>query len=324
MKIDSPTVSAVVAVGVLCVFAVIFAVFGNITHDLSSNNIQEKTDAETLSEINQLGLLYQKNKDVEKFEKQMKLMQEEQKVVTPRYLGINISEIYIKEKWNFPFMEPSDVVIHNPELIKPVCKIPENIPYHLQNIRQSEMFQIFAEKYSQHHIMIDISDERYAGGLIHYTIITTSENESFTASTNFHLDSCTGEMKWSNNLSCKDTRNDEHMYTAIKSEIYSSLENKEFCNIKLESWHQDLRIYQIKISDELHKLTQEKVPINSDGNQSHRYFLDFKKLGLLLDITRHYESSVLDTEKLQEDLKEYDRIFGSLPDELLELLEQIK
>jgi hypothetical protein len=50
--------------------------------------------------------------------------------------------------------------------------------------------------------------------------------------------------------------------------------------------------------------------------------LEFKRLGLLLDITRHYDSGILEPEKLQEDLQAYDKLFGSLPDEFLELLEE--
>jgi hypothetical protein len=45
-------------------------------------------------------------------------------------------------------------------------------------------------------------------------------------------------------------------------------------------------------------------------------------LGLLLDITRYYDSGILEPEKLQEDLQAYDKLFGSLPDEFLELLEE--
>lgn len=247
MQVDLPRILAIVTVCILCIFAVLFGMFGNIIRDTSSDS-QEQTDVKALSEINQLGLLYQKNEDTEKFEKQMKLMQEKQRGIASHHLGINISKAYVKENWNFPFSEPSDVTINIPEFKKPLCKIPENIPSHLQNIRQSEMFQMFAEKYSQHHIMIDVSDERYHGGLVHYDLIATSDNKEQTASTNFHLDSCTGEMKWSNNLGCKDTRNDERAHTVIKSEIYSSLKSKEFCNIELEPWHERIRDYQLKIS----------------------------------------------------------------------------
>ena len=321
MQTDLPTILAIVTVCILCIFAVFFGMFGNITHDMSSDNSQEKIDVEALSGINQLGLLYQKNEDVEKFEKQMKLMQEKQKEVASHYLGISISEAYMKEKWNFPFMEPSDVTINIPELRKPLCKIPENIPSHLQNIRQSEVFQMFAEKYSQYNIMIDISDERYHGGLVHYDFIATFDNQERTASTNFHLDSCTGEMKWSNNLSCKDTRNDERMYTTIKSEIHSSLKSEEFCNIELEPWHQSIRDYQLKISVEMDHLMEKNTDTLSD---QIKLTSDLQRLGLLNNIVRHYDYGIFEPEKLQEDLKEYDKVFGSLPEELRELIENKK
>jgi len=321
MQMDLPTILSIVTVGILCIFAVLLGMFGNIPHDLSSDNSQEKIDVEALSEINQLGLLYQKNEDVEKFEEQMKLMQEKQKEIASHYLGINISDVYMKEKWNFPFREPSDVTINIPEFKKPLCKIPENIPSHLQNIRQSEVFQMFAEKYFQHAIMIDISDERYHGGLVHYDLIATSDNKEYTASTNFHFDSCTSEMMWSNNLSCRDTRNDERMYTEIKSEIYSSFKSEEFCNIELEPWHQSIRDYQLKISMEIDELMKKNTHTLSD---QIKMASDLQRLGLLIDIARHYDSGGLEPEKAQDDLKEYDKIFGSLPEELLQLIDEQK
>lgn len=51
---------------------------------------------------------------------------------------------------------------------------------------------------------------------------------------------------------------------------------------------------------------------------------DLQRLGLLINIVRHYDSGGFESEKLQDDLKEYDRIFGSLPDELLQILDEQK
>jgi plastocyanin len=277
-----------------------------------------------LAEINQNATIYQKNNNQEKFEKQLILMKEKQAEIASKILEVGISDAYVAEGWNYPFKESSEVTVFNPEFKKPLCNIPEKIPIHLQKIQRSEMFQMFAGKYSQHQLTIDISDERYGGGLVHYDLIAKSDDRSFTASTDFHLDSCTDEMKSPYFLFCKDTKSDEHIATRIKSEIISSLESNEFCNIKFEPWHQAIRDYQTKISDELRRLSQGEVPIDSDGVSSHKFFLDFQRLGLLNDIIRYYESENLDYEKIQEDVAEYNKKFGSLPDELLELIKKRK
>jgi hypothetical protein len=300
------------------------SILGSVTvkSDLDGNDLENF--AGILDEINRQAVISQKNSNQEKFEKYLILMQEKQKEITSKILELDISDAYVAEGWNYPFKESSEVTMFNPEFEKPVCNIPEKIPMHLQIIQQSEMFQIFVGKYSQHRLMIDISDERHGEGLVHYDLIATSDDESFTARTYFHLDSCTDEMKWPYFLLCKDTRSEEHIATRIKPEIISSLENNEFCNIEFEPWHQDLLDYQTKISDELRILTQGKVSIDSEGIPSQNFFSDFERLGLLNDIIRYYESENSDYEKMQEDVAEYNKKFGSLPDKILELIEKRK
>ena len=308
-------------VSITCAITAIL-VFGSII--FSQSNTLMKSDAEILDEINTIATTYQKNDDNEKFDEQMSIMKEKQKEIASKILGIKISGAYVAEGWNFPFKESYEVTIVNPEFKEPTCNIPERIPMHLQKIQQSEMFQMFVGKYSQHQLTIDISDERYGKGLVHYDLIATSDGGSFTARTYFHLDSCTDEMKWPYFLLCKDTKSEEYLSTRIKSEIISSLENNNFCNIKFEPWHQDLRDYQAKISEELDRLVKGEVTIDSEGISSQKFFSDFQRLGLLNDIIRYYESDNADSEKMQDDITEYNKKFGSLPDELLELIEKRK
>jgi hypothetical protein len=325
MNIDFPTFLGIVSVSILCIFATSVMIFENDFYPIevadSSSTSKIEKYASTLSAINQQGIVHQDNGDSEQFTQQMKLMQQKQKEIASKILGLNIQDAYVAEGWNFPFMESSKVTMHIPEFKKPLCDIPEKIPLHLQMISQSEMFQMFAEKYFQHDLTLDISDERNHRGWIHYNLGATSDDGLFSTYTHFHFDSCTNEMHGAYFLLCQDIKNDEHVSTSIKSEITSSLENKEFCNIELESWHQDLRTYHTKISTKLEKYTQKVIPYSKE-NQPTMSHLEFKRLGLLLDITRHYDSGILEPEKLQEDLKEYERVFGNLPDELLKLLEE--
>ena len=300
------------------------SISGTVTvkSDLDRNDLENL--ASILDEINQNAIIHQKNNNQEKFEKQLILMQEKQAEIASTIWGLNISDAYVAEGWNYPFRDASEIKpMAGTEPIS-VCNISEKIPVHLQTIRQSDMFQMFTGKYSQYPLTIDISDERYSGGLVHYDLIATSDDGLFTAGTYFHLDSCTDEMKWPYFLLCKDLGSEEHTATRIKSEIKSSLESDEFCNIEFEPWHQSLRAYQVKISKEIDALTQGDVPMDSQGNTSYRYFLDVQRLGLLNDIIRYYESEYSDHEKMQEDVAEYNRKFGSVPEKLLEIIEERK
>ena len=178
-SVDSPSISGSVIV----------------KSDLDRNKLDNF--ALTLAEINQEAVIHQKNNNQEKSERQLILMKEKQKEIASSILGINISDAYVAEDWNYPFRDKSEIKPMAGTEPIPTCNIPERIPMHLQKIRQSEMFQMFVGKYSQHQLTIDISDERYGEGLVHYDLAATSDDESFTARTYFHLNSCTDEMKWS-------------------------------------------------------------------------------------------------------------------------------
>ena len=288
-----------------------------VKSDLNTNDLENF--ASILAEVNEEAVIYQKNGNQEKSERQLNLMKEKQKEIASKILGVNISDAYVAEGWNYPFRDKSEIKpMAGTEPIT-TCNIPERIPIHLQKIRQSEMFQMFVGKYSQHQLMIDISDERYRMGLVHYDLIATSDDGSFTASTDFHLDSCTDNMKWSYFLSCKDVRSDEHISTRIKSEIMSSLESTEFCDIKFEPWHQAIRDYQLKISDESYKLHQKMASATGE-DESYGLVSELNRLGLLNNIARHYESGNTDASEIHEYLRKYELKFGSLPEELLELI----
>ena len=275
-----------------------------------------------LEKLNQESIIYQNNKNQKEFEKNKVLMSKKQTEIASKILKVNISDAYISEGWNFPFRDISEVNIINPEFKKPICSIPERIPYHLQKIQQSEMFQIFVGKYSEYKLKIDISDERNHEGLIHYDLIATSDNESLTASTYFHLDSCTDEMKWPYFLWCKDNQKDEHIATRIKSEIISSIENSEFCNIEFEPWHENIREYQSKISSELDELGK-KLESTTDEKESYEISLELRRLGQLNNITRYYESGNAESPDLQEEISKYNRMFGDIPEELKLIIKNI-
>jgi len=298
---------------------------------LSPESNKEEENSQTLSEINQLGLEYQNN-DSEKFNEQMLLMQEKQKEIASDILGVKISNVYIEENWNFPFKDSSKVNIINNENIVPLCNIPEKIPDHLKIIKQTEMFQMISEKYSEDIIMIDISDERYSGGWIHYDFSVTSSdsNETQQMNTHFHLDSCTGEKIPPDVLMCKNQGDEKsRTHTQIKSEINASLKNyDEFCVIEYGDWHQRLNKYQQKIQSGLESKHQKLAEMDSNQQQySHDeifvVMMDTWSTGLENNILNHLSSSPYEFDvDNNEELAEYRQKFGELPKELRNLIEQ--
>ncbi|WP_316505587.1 hypothetical protein [Nitrosopumilus sp.] len=294
-------------------------------------NTQE-TDAKTLSEINRQAIIYQKNGDSEKFNEQMSLMQQKQKEIATEILRINISKIYIDENWNFPFRDVSDIepIVPNEkeEELPPICGIPENIPAHLEIIRNSEMFSMFLDKYSQNYIEFEVSDERNYNSIIHYSIRAISEDQNRTAGMFVHVDSCTGEINVPYNLDCRDnTQGDEgpsnQLQTRFIDEIQSSLDNEEFCVIELEPWHEKIREYHTSIGDQLDQLTKNFEAGNEDINQKEifKFHLEFQRLGLLNDLLHSVTSGTSEDEKSQELISEYEEKYDMLPDELVQLLE---
>lgn len=147
-----------------------------VKSDLDRNDLEGY--AVLLDEINQQALIDQENDNPKEFEKQINTMKEKQIEIASKILGIYISDAYIADGWNFPFRDSSDIEPLPVQESIPICNIPENIPFHLETIRYSEMFQMFAEKYSKYHLTIDVSDERRHNSMVHYDIIAVSEDEN--------------------------------------------------------------------------------------------------------------------------------------------------
>ena len=333
----------VILVGLLIIGSVIFAVAFQVTVNDSQNNLEysvkgnkeiKKDSTSTnkiieysdlLYEINNKGLDYKNNKNSEKFNKQMNLMQEKQKEIASEILGIEISDAYVEEGWNFPFMNSLDIEpIPGQELI-PICNVPENIPTHLEIIKDSEMFQMFVKKYSKYPITIDISDERRYISMIHYSIIATSEDENYHASTYFHIDSCTGKLDPYLNLHCRGPSEVDFNHAYLLENIKDSLEDDSFCTISFKPWQEKLFEYSERRSAESENVQQylHAKTESEELDDISEIFSELKRLELLgrisFEATRNMED--INTWKTG-DVLEYKEKYGELPDELLRLIEQ--
>ena len=330
-KMDFPTILGISTVSILCIFAISMAVLGaenntnnqDLTDSLAMEKEYERYAETTLSKINQQGITYQKNEHEEKFKEQMTLMQQKQKEIASHYLEINIDKIYLKENYNFPFRDASEIISLDIPSQKPVCDIPPKIPIHLQTIQNSDLFLRFSEKYSQYPITFEMSDERIGNSWVHYALIATSEDENFTASTFFHVDSCTGEILEEYNLNCRDIIQNDSIRAITKNEVISSLEDDEFCTIYFEPWKQALYDY-FKIISEKKKKHMEKhetisnIPNNYEAVKDFEY--EMERLGRLGNIVGYAMNRDFEDHEFQKMMKEYANVFGDLPDEFLKLI----
>jgi len=130
--------------------------------------------------------------DVPKFNESKDLMQEKIKDIATDSLGIDIAMSDIHNSY-FPIKKGSQIDITGTKESFQICDVVENIPIHLQEIRKSRMFQMFAKKYSAYPIELFLQDERMHNSEFHYGLIATSGNEK-SALTYFHANSCTNEI----------------------------------------------------------------------------------------------------------------------------------
>lgn len=276
-----------------------------------------------LNQINQQAVLAKTTENHDKFATYMSLMQKQLQVVASKALGIKITKIYLEEGFNFPFKDVSEVKLQEDQSqTYQICDIIPNIPTNLQKIRNTELFSMFMEKYHKYPIELFIQDERSFNSTVHYSFVATYEN--YTASTWFHMNSCTGQWSAVYNLSCRDKQNDEFMHTRYTKEIVASLEGDDFCAIHLEPWRQELYDYSQIISDEMKKHQQKIESIKEDPTFERvmAFQSEMDRIGLLGNMAGHAMDGTFDDEKMQDMKKEYNERFGSIPDDLLTLIEK--
>lgn len=328
MKVNFPTVLGMITVSILCIFAVSMTVFGNDTYSIevvdSSSKSNLERNAEILSEINKQAIIHQRNNEQEKFDEQTALMQENLKKIASDSLGINItmSDVFVSY---FPLVEGSKVEILKDRESFQVCDIVENIPIHLQEIRKAKMFQIFAEKYSEYPIELFLLDERRNNASFHYGLIATSDDGK-SALTYFHADSCTNEITDFDNyyLSCRDMKQDYFFSTKNYDDIFASLNHEEFCIIPLDDWRQSVYDYRKTLSDKMDEHIQKLESVDQNSETVMEIRSEIHRLELLSNLLSMIASHTFEDKIIHEKIQEYDHVFGSPPDELLELLEQKK
>ena len=307
----------IIMIMILLVSASLFFISQNPNDTPKSSSFDKYSDE--LFQINEKSKKYQSLNDVKKFDESKKLMQEKLGDIASDLLGINASVSGIE--YNFSLADGRQVEIIGDESF-PVCNIAENIPVHLQEIQNTKKFQMFVEKYFKYSMELNLQDERRYDSSFHYGLIAKS-NDGRTALTMFHVNSCTNQITDSERyiLSCHNGEN-EYISSINKKDVIASLNLDDFCTIPLDKWRQSVYDYGKTVSDDKeHCRANAEIPeIDYEAIfecQSERH-----RLGLLGNIVGMLVSDTDEDGVTEEKIREYNKTYDGLPDELLQLLEE--
>jgi len=315
--------------GIPCVVFVVVSIIGINSSEEFSSFMQmppEKykiiADSKDLSEINKKALHYKEIEDEQGLTLQTKLMKEKQEEIVSDIVGYDVMAWV--DKFNFPYVDTVEIREWDDPF--EICTIPEKIPIHLENISKDKVFELFAKKYSNHHVQVTIQDERRDKSYIHYQFTAvSSENEDLTATIMYHPNSCTDGENYHASLNCLDHETKQNSYSRFADSIINSLnDDNSFCMITLEDWQQSLREYSKKISERaeivhekiMHTMTDE----NFDQKIMSPLFEESDKLQLLQRISSFASDSLGANEFLEENIVEYKSKYGDLPEDLQLLL----
>lgn len=311
----------IIIIMILLTFTILFLIYQNPNESPKSLSFEKYSDE--IVQINEDSKTYQSNNDVEKFDESKKLMQEKLKEISLDYMGIKISELTFLDG-QYPFWDVQYVVDKFDLESLSICAFEKNMPLHLQKISQTDNFQKFAKKYSPYPLELIIMDERTNISNIHYGLIATND-ENQSASTYFHLDTCTNEIsdKEPYYLNCFDKNNDYRYVTFNTDDILSSLSSVEFCKIELDSWRQSLYDYSQILREDSRQLELQSIA-SEDQVAFGPPFSEMNRLGDLRNIVGNLIHGKFDEQNTQELIIKYEKQHDSLPEELLKLIEERK
>lgn len=285
----------------------------------------DSTPYETaLTQINEKGIEAKKAEDDTKLNEQAIRIQEKITKIASDSLGLHIVMDDTYQSY-FPIAKGSDVEVQEGKDSFQICNVVENIPAHLQEISKTKKFKLFAAKYSSYPIELSLHDERWSESLFHYGLIAKS-SDGRTALTMFHVNSCTNQVTDSERyfLSCHDDATHRIFGTINKDDILASLKHPDFCTIPLDSWRQSVYDYNQKIHEQQKKHLQTIEIIEQSHESLSAWDLEHRRFGLLRDISSMYVMAIDNEQDIEDKIKQYNTMFGSLPEEFLQILEARK
>ena len=288
---------------------------------LIANDPNEIVSLSSIEKINQKAQEAKESENQNNLDEYKLKMKKQLQSVTSSILGVKIDSIYLKEDWNFPFRDSSEIKHSSEEYNNtPICNILPNLSLHLQNIRETELFLMYSEKYQNFPMELDIADERYYNSTVHYGFSAKSGDKH--ASTFFHVDSCTGETLDYFFLRCHEPVIKNATSSNYPNEVIASLQSDDFCEIHLDPWRQELAKYNEQISIDVKnylKIIQQQD--SKDPEDINPIVKDLHRLNLLSELVRLAMESNFDETEFTEKIKHYEQRYDSVPDEFLELLE---
>ena len=308
----------IIAIMIILASSTLFLIYQN-PNDVPKSLSFEK-DSNELVQLNELSKKYQLMEDDQRFNESKKQMQEKLKEISSNYLGLEITQLELLEGY-YPFQNATSWEERFDLEPLSVCNLESKIPLHMQIISQTDNFKIFTKKYAQYKLELSIQDERSHVSNVHYGLIATNaQNQS--ASTYFHVSSCTDERtdKEPYYLYCFDKKNDYRYNTFNHGDIISSYSNGDFCKIELDPWRQSLFDYSKTLQEkrkQLHMESEEKV---TDPESHWKFFSEMRKQGDLGNIVGQMVHGKFDDPSTQEMIKQYEKQYDSLPEELLKLI----
>jgi hypothetical protein len=313
------TESHLIVFTILLVSATLFLIY-QIPDEIPKPSSLEKHSGEIV-QINEKSKRYQLIDDVQKFNESKKLMQEKLKEISFDYLKIKISNVTLLDGY-YPFRDVNYRIEKFDIDPSSICEFEQKIPLHMQKISQTDHFQIFAKKYSSYPMELTIFDERNDISNIHYGLIASNDKNQ-SASTYFHFDSCTNERtdKKPFHLYCFDGNNDYKFATSNYDLVMSNYSNDHFCKMELDSWRQSLYDYSKTLQEKQRQLEIKSMESIVDQESQWMFLSEMNKQGELRGLVGYMIHNDFDEQNLQEKIEQYERKYGSLPDELLELIE---
>jgi len=314
MKAEFGTVVAMA----LLVSAVLFLIQNNPEETPRAASIEKHS--RELVQIHEESKDHQMAGDMQKFEDSKRSMEEKLKEASLSHMGLEISSVDLVDGY-YPFEDPDTRAERLGLGPSSVCTFVQSIPLHMQKISQTEIFGLFAKKYSQYEIELYVMDERDRVSNIHYGLGAADGNGRY-ATTYFHIDSCTGERtdKEPYLLSCFNENDGSVFSTFNYEDIAASYLNSHFCKIELDPWRQSLYEYSETLREQLWQFQEETMQGLADAESHERFFLEMDRQEDLVNIVWKMVHDKFDEQNTQDMIKRYESQHGSLPGELLELI----
>lgn len=312
---------AIIAITLLTA-SILFLIYHNPDETPKSMSFEKHSNE--LVQINELSKKYKSMENEQEFDVSKKQMQEKLKEISSNYLGIEIEHVELLEGY-YPFQNATYWEKRFDLEPLSVCDFEQKIPLHMQIVSKTDNFKIFTKKYTPYNLELSIQDERSNQSNVHYGLIATNDKNQ-RASTYFHVNSCTGEItdKEPYFLHCFDESNDYRFVTFNRDDIISSYSNDHFCKIELDSWRQSVYDYSQTLYEKRRQLERESMEKIVDHESQLKFISEMDKQGDLDSIVWSMIHGKFDEQSTQEKIQKYEQQYGSLPDELLELIEKRK